>query len=120
MYESEKIAFGCTEQQGQPKLKARKPKSKLKRGLKLLGSMRAYVSTPRTLKDNTLEAVFLQVQILDDLRAEQAGQIRPARELETRVQLLSDRRAPNNMAALEDKDIHACAVHKEKGGDRMG
>src|SRR5262249_45870109 len=51
------------------------------------------------------EAVLHQVQLLDDLRPEQAERVGERREREARVKLLGDRRTADERTALEDQDV---------------
>ena len=49
------------------------------------------------------EAVLGQLEVLDDVRPEQAQRVREGREPEARAELLGDRRAADEVAALEDQ-----------------
>ena len=49
------------------------------------------------------EAVLRQLEVVDDLRPQQAQRVRERREPEARPKLLGDRRATDEVAALEDR-----------------
>eukprot|EP00053_Salpingoeca_punica_P005848 m.56912 g.56912 ORF g.56912 m.56912 type:complete len:677 (+) comp13422_c0_seq2:93-2123(+) len=66
-----------------------------------------------------LEAVADELEVLDDLRPQQAGQVRGARELEAGHHLLGHRRAAEHVPPLQHKDVQAGLGHVCRRDERV-
>jgi hypothetical protein len=71
----------------------------------------------RAVEGQDVEAVGRQVQLADDLRAEQADDVRGDREAEAREDLLGDRGPAEQLALLEDEGAQA-GPREVRGADQ--
>ena len=60
----------------------------------------------RAVEGQDVEAMPRQLELADDLRAEQRHDVREDRESEAREDLLGDRRAAEDVALFEDQGLH--------------